>query len=133
MKRIPGTLAATVVLGVTGCAAEPPAVPPVCASYEAVQNTVGHIRTTNVSENGLTALRPYVSQLRDQLEQLYVDAQAQFAPQADALRTAVDQLAATVRTAKDAPDVSNLAAVRSSVAAVRSSAQTLRDAMASTC
>ncbi|GIE97160.1 hypothetical protein [Paractinoplanes rishiriensis] len=133
MKRISGILAATVVLGAAGCAGDAEPVPAVCDSYAAVQNTVDHIRDTNVSENGLTALRPYLNQLRDQLHQLYLDAQAQFASQADVLRTTVDQLAADVRTANEAPNVTNLAAVRSSVAAVRSSAQTLRDAMASTC
>ena len=131
MKRI--LVVVLLLLGPAGCAAEEAATPPVCDSYAAVQNTVDHIRTTSVSENGLSALRPYLSQLRTQLTQLYQDAQAQFAPQADALRATVDQLAAALRTAQADPDVTNLSAVRVSVGAVRTSAQALRDALASTC
>jgi hypothetical protein len=133
MKRF--LVVVLLLLGAAGCAAdeEQPSAPPVCDSYAAVQNTVDHIRTTSVSENGLSALRPYLSQLRTQLTQLYQDAQAQFAPQADALRATVDQLAAALRTAQADPDVTNLSAVRVSVGAVRTSAQALRDALASTC
>ncbi|GAA2716464.1 hypothetical protein [Actinoplanes palleronii] len=130
MKRF---LVVVLLLGLAGCAAEEPSTPPVCDSLASVQNTVDHIRNTNVSENGLSALRPYLTQLKDQFNQLYLDAKAQFAPQADALRTAVDQLGADLRAAQGDPSVANLATVRTSVTSVRAGAHTLRDAMASTC
>jgi lipoprotein-anchoring transpeptidase ErfK/SrfK len=133
MKRNPGILAATVVLGITGCAAEKPSRPPVCESFAAVQNTVEHIRQTNVSANGLGALQPYLTQLRDQLHQVYADAKVQFAPQAEALRAATDELTVSLQTAKAAPDVTTLAGVRSSVTDVRVAARNLHDSIASTC
>jgi hypothetical protein len=131
MKRF--LVAVLLFLGLAGCAASEPSTPPVCDSWAAVQNTVDHIRTVNVSENGLSALRPYLTQLKDQLGQLYLDAKAQFAPQAEALKAATDKLEADLRTAQGSPDRTNLAAVRGSVGEVRSSADGLHTAMASSC
>ncbi|MFI1996387.1 hypothetical protein [Actinoplanes sp. NPDC020271] len=122
------------VLLLSGCSSAAEAArPPVCDSWDAVQNTVDHIRDVNVSASGLSALRPYLTQLKTELNQLYVDAKAQFGTEADALRVAADQLGTSLRVAKDNPDVTNLAAVRASVGDVRTSANTLHNAMLSTC
>jgi hypothetical protein len=121
------------LLLLTGCGGEPAPTAQVCESYAAVQNTVEHIRQTNVSENGLSALKPYVRQLIEQLQQFVTDARTQFGPQADVLRTAVDQLQASVDTARADPSVTNLSVVRTAVADVRSGAQTLRATIQETC
>ncbi|GIE91250.1 hypothetical protein [Actinoplanes regularis] len=121
------------LFAMAGCSAEEAAKPPVCDSWDAVQNTVDHIRHVNVSENGLSALRPYLTQLRTELNQLYTDAKSQFSEQADALKASVEQLAADLRVAKEAPSAINLAAVRTSVSSVRGTANTLHNAMISTC
>ncbi len=129
MKRF---LVLVLLLSGCGTAAEA-ARPPVCDSWDAVRNTVDHIRDVNVSANGLSALRPYLTQLRDELDQLYTNAKAQFGAEADALQIAVDQLGTALRVAKDNPDVPSLAAVRASVGDVRTTANTLHTAMQSTC
>ncbi|GAA2852485.1 hypothetical protein Acy02nite_51830 [Actinoplanes cyaneus] len=121
------------VLLLAGCTSAEAARPAVCDSWDSVQNTVDHIRDVNVSASGLSALRPYLSQLRTGLNQLYADAKTQFSVEADALRVATDQLATSLRVAKDNPDVTNLAAVRASVGDVRTTANTLHNAMLSTC
>lgn len=121
------------VLGAGGCGGGEPAAPAVCDSLTAVRTTVEHIRQANVSENGLSALRPYVSQLLDELNQLVLDAKAQFGVQADQLRAAVDQLRTDVGTARSGPTVTTLSAVRTSVQAVGAGARTLGDAMRQTC
>ncbi|BCJ45774.1 hypothetical protein GCM10010168_58060 [Actinoplanes ianthinogenes] len=135
MKRI--LVVALLVLGMAGCssssASSPAAAPAVCDSWEAVQVTVDHIKNVNVSENGLTALRPYLTQLQQELNQLYLDAKAQFAPQAEALKAATDRVRTDLQAAQASPDRTTLAAVRSSVAELRSSADGLHTAMASTC
>ncbi|GAA4600576.1 ABC-type Zn uptake system ZnuABC Zn-binding protein ZnuA [Actinoplanes octamycinicus] len=133
MKRILVVL--VLLLGLAGCSSSSgtAATPPVCDSWEAVQVTVGHIKNVNVSENGLSALQPYLTQLKDQLSQLYLDAKAQFAAQAEALKAAAQQLGDDLRTARANPDRTTLAAVRSSVAEVRTSADSLHTAMGSTC
>ena len=130
MKRI--LIAAVLLAGLTGCAGEDPTAP-ACDSLDAVQLTVGHISNANVSENGIAAAQPYLSQLRTDLNQLYQEAKTQFAPQAEALRTSVDQLATDLRAAKENPSASTLAAARVSISSVRASAHTLRDAMTSLC
>ncbi|WP_436533112.1 hypothetical protein [Actinoplanes sp. HUAS TT8] len=121
------------VLLLSGCTAAPAARPPVCDSWDAVRNTVDHIRDVNVSDNGLSALRPYLTQLRDELTALHTDAKAQFGAQADALQVATDQLGTDLRVARQNPDINTLAAVRASVADVRTTANTLHNAMLSTC
>ncbi|MEV6300591.1 hypothetical protein AB0M02_14385 [Actinoplanes sp. NPDC051861] len=134
MRKLLTVLAAVGVLAAGGCAADDePAAPAVCDSFAAVQNTVNHIREVNVSENGLVAIRPYVAQLLNELNQLVLDAKAQFGAQADQLRATVDQLQTSVGTAREDPNVTNLAAVRTSVGAVRESAVSLRDVIAGTC
>ncbi|WP_433788890.1 hypothetical protein [Actinoplanes sp. CA-252034] len=122
------------LLLLTGCSGEPATVQAaVCESYQAVQNTVEHIRQTNVSENGLSALRPYLRQLIEQLQQFVTDAQAQFGPQTDVLRAAVDRLSASVDTARTDPSLTNLSVVRGDVAGVRTGAQNLRATIQATC
>ncbi|WP_229076550.1 hypothetical protein [Actinoplanes sp. DH11] len=136
MTRNPGLLTAILaaaVLGTGGCAASEPEAPAVCESFATVQNTVTQIRNTNVSENGLVAVRPYVAELLSQLNQLVLDAKAQFQPQADQLRVSVDQLSASVESASADPGAATLATVRTAVASVRTSAQALRDAIGGTC
>jgi len=133
MKRIITVTVALSALAAGGCGGDQPSVPPVCQSLAATENTVEHIRNTDVSENGIAQLRTYLTQLRTNATQLYTDAKAQFAPQAQQLRTAMDQLSASVDTAKVTPDVVSLSAVRTSVAAVRTSTQNLHAAMAETC
>ncbi|MBG0567173.1 hypothetical protein [Actinoplanes aureus] len=138
MERIPRILTATMavgILGLGGCSSTPAegSTQAVCDSFAAVQNTVNQIKNANVSENGLNAARPYVSQLLNELNQLVQDAKAQFKPQADMLKTTVDQLQASVDTARTDPNRTNLSAVRASVAAVRESAENLRDAVSGFC
>ncbi|MEV0902596.1 hypothetical protein [Actinoplanes sp. NPDC049802] len=141
MNRSPGLVTIATALCVlaagAGCAggdaAEAEAVPAVCESFAAVQNTVTHIRQANVSENGLTALRPYVSELIEQLKQLAVDAQAQFGQQADQLRASVDVLSASVDTARENPNRANLGTVRQAVDGVRDTARALADSLKNTC
>ncbi|MFC6568963.1 hypothetical protein [Actinoplanes utahensis] len=134
MKRLLPIAMGLLLAGSTvGCAGDEPAVPAVCESAEAVQRTVDHIKQTNVSENGLSALKPYVSDLLEQLNVLVGNAKAQFGNQADALRASVTALRASVDAAREDPSRDKLAAVRTSVEGVRSSARTLQDAIQQTC
>ncbi|MEU8816601.1 hypothetical protein [Actinoplanes sp. NPDC048796] len=104
------------------------AAPAVCESVDAAQNTVNHIRDTNVSETGVSQMRTLLAQLRDDLNQVVADAQAQFKPQADALRTATDQLGAALRGRP-----ADLGAVRTAVNEVRTAGTNLVDALKGTC
>jgi hypothetical protein len=137
MRRLPMILTVA-VLAAGGCTAnattgDDGGSQALCDALAEVQNTVNQIKNVNVSENGLTALRPYAAELLNQLNQLILEARSQFAPQADALKTSVDQLKASAETARTDPSAANLSAVRTSVQAVRESGRTLRDAMSGVC
>ena len=106
---------------------------PVCDSVAAVRTSVDQVRNANVSENGLSRLRADLSGLRTNLQQLYADAQAQFATEVTAVKASADTFAASLTTARSVPDVRNLAAVRTAIGGLRTTVQDLSDAMASTC
>ena len=145
MKRILSALltatAAGAVFASGGCSSDEPAEAaapaaatlPVCDAAASVRLTVEHIRQVEISENGLGAMRPYLQQLDTQLQTLRSEALAQFGPQAGQLKTAVDQLRASINTARENPDAAALSAVRTSVAGVRTSAQSLQDQVGTTC
>jgi flagellar capping protein FliD len=117
-------------LGTGACSTDQPAV---CDSFEAVQNSVDHIRNTNVAENGLIQLQTDLTQLRTNLQQLVADAQAQFASEAQAVQAAATQFSSSVTTARADPNAGNLAAVRPPMNALQTSVQALGDTMKGTC
>jgi hypothetical protein len=134
MRRIALLVSAAVlgVLPVAGCASDSPQAA-VCDSLTAVQNSAQHVRETNVAENGLGQLRTNLIQLRTDVQQLIHNAKTQFAPQADAIRTALDQVGSTVDVAKSAPSATAFDAVRQALATLESSVKALGDAMRGTC
>jgi hypothetical protein len=117
-------------LGAGGCSTDKPAV---CDSLAAVQNSIDQIRNANVGENGLSLVRTELSQLKVNLEQLYADAQAQFASEIQAVQAAAAQTSASLATARAMPDAANVAAVRAPLNALQTSMRSLGDAMSGTC
>jgi phosphotransacetylase len=133
MKRMSARIAAAltvVTLGLGGCGTDQP---PVCDSLVAVQTTMHQIRNANVAENGLALLRAHLQQLNVDVRLLLADAAAQFAPEAEAVRAAADQVSTSVAAAQESPDVAHLSAVRTTLGALRSSLEGLGDAMSGTC
>jgi len=120
------------VLPVAGCASDSPQAV-VCDSLTAVQNSAQHVRETNVAENGLSQLRTNLIQLRTDVQQLIAGAQSQWAPQADAIRSSLDQVSSTVNAARTAPSTTAFDAVRQALAALDNSVRVLGDAMRGTC
>ena len=120
------------VLPVAGCASDSPQAV-VCDSLTAVQNSAQHVRETNVAENGLSQLRTNLVQLRTDVRQLIADAKSQWAPQAQAIQSSLDQVGSTVNAAKAAPSTTAFDAVRQALAALDSSVKALGDAMRGTC
>src|SRR5690242_4493517 len=133
MRRTTAILAAAVLgaLPVAGCGSE--SQPAVCDSLAAAQLSAQHVRETNVAENGLSQLRTNLQQLRDDVQQLIAEAKSQWATQADAIRSALDQVSASVQTAKAAPNATNFSAVRATLTTLDDSVRSLGDAMRDTC
>jgi chromosome segregation ATPase len=123
-------ITAAFALLVGGCSTDQA---PVCDSLAAVQTSVDHVGDANVSENGLTQLKTDLNQLKSELQSLRSDAQAQFSSQIEAVRTAANQLSASIAAARATPEVTTLAAVRTSMSGLQSNVRQLADAMAETC
>jgi hypothetical protein len=122
--------AAVAAVTVSACGAEKPSV---CDSLAAVETSLDHVRNANVSENGLSQLTADLNYLRADLIQLRTDAQAQFPTEIDAVRTAVNQVSASIAAARATPDAGTIGAVRPAVSAVQDSVRHLADAMSGTC
>jgi hypothetical protein len=106
---------------------------PVCDSLAAVQTSIDHVRDANVSENGLTQLKTDLNQLKSDLVSLRTDGQAQFPGQIEAVRAAANQLSASIAAARATPEVTTLAAVRTSMSGLQNSVRQLADAMSGSC
>ena len=134
MRRIALLVSAAVlgVLPVAGCASDSPQAV-VCDSLTAVQNSAQHVRETNVAENGLNQLRTNLVQLRTDVQQLIHNAKTQWAPQAQAIQSSLDQVSSAVTAAKTTPGATSFDAVRTALTGLENSVKALGDAMRSTC
>jgi hypothetical protein len=135
MRQIAILVSAAVlaVLPAAACSSSDTPTAAVCDSLTAVQNSAQHVRETNVAENGLNQLRTDLIQLRTDVQGLIAAAKTQWAPQANAIRTSLDQLGSTVDAAKSAPSRPAFDAVRQAVAALETNVKALGDAMHGTC
>jgi hypothetical protein len=123
-------LTAVVTLGVAGCSSD---LPPVCDSFAAVRTTMNQIRTANVSENGLATMKAHLQQLKTDVDLLLTEASAQFAPEAEVVRAAAEQVSTSVATARETPDVTHLSAVRTALGDLQTSVRGLDEAISGTC
>jgi hypothetical protein len=131
-RRTPHTLAAVVVAAalLTGCASTDE---PVCQSLDAVEHSVDQLRDANLGENGLSAMRGYLAQLRSDLADLSTEARGEFQTEIDAFRSAVNDLSSTVAIARADPSTTALDDVRTALAAARTSVEDLGNAMDDAC
>jgi hypothetical protein len=107
--------------------------PAVCDSLEAVRLSVDHLQDTNVSENGLSALKSNLNTLKVDLDQLVADAKTQFGSQTDGVRSALQQLEASVEAARSDPSVTTFADVRTALTGVGDATRSLGETMSETC
>ncbi|MCU7726009.1 hypothetical protein ODJ79_19975 [Actinoplanes sp. KI2] len=135
MRQIALLVSAAVlaVLPVAACSTSETPTAAVCDNLTAVQNSAQHVRDTNVAENGLNQLRTDLIQLRTDVQALIASAKSQWKPQADAIRTSLDQLSTSVDAAKSAPGKSAFDAVRQAVTTLETNVKALGDAMHGAC
>jgi hypothetical protein len=107
--------------------------PAVCDSLQAVEVSVDNISKTNVSENGLSQLRTDLKTLKENLDQLLDDARAQFQPQVDAVRAAVDELSSSVDAATADRNATTFESVRTAVRGLGDALKDLATAVSETC
>ncbi len=130
--RLGSTFLAVVLAagGLAACGGDQPAV---CDDFDALQSSVENLKDIQVSENGLTALSPALTQIKKDIQQLVADAEAEFGDDASKVKAAVTSLQSSVAAAKSDPTATALSAVGTAVGGVQSSLVALRDAVSGTC
>ena len=116
--------------GLAACGGDQPAV---CDDFDALQSSVDNLKDIQVSENGLTALSPALTQIKQDLDQLVADAKAEFGDDASKVQTAVTSLQSSLAAAKSDQSATALSAVKTAVGDVQSSLVALKDAVSGTC
>jgi hypothetical protein len=124
---------ALVVFAISGTAACSQSRPPVCTQVDAVRSSIKEFQKTSLSENGMGSLSTALSAVRNELNRLSEEASAQFQPQIDAVRTAVDQVQQRVSEAKAAPSAQAFGQVGVALGGVQTAAKDLGQAFKDTC
>ena len=128
--RVLAALFAVLVLALPGCGKSRAAE---CDSFDEVRQSVNQLTNVTLSENGMSALADGVKNVQAELTQFVADSQARFQAQTDPLKAAVDQLSASVATAKADPNRTTLGAVGTALGSVKAAVQSLGSAVSSSC
>jgi len=107
--------------------------PAVCTDLTALRSSADRIKASKGGQDGLTTLTTELDAMRATLKRLVADAETQFSPQVDAIKTAGTHLDASIRKATGAPSATNLAAVGADVRSLGLAVRNLSDAVGSTC
>jgi capsule polysaccharide export protein KpsE/RkpR len=91
------------------------------------------LRVSNIRANGLSALEDQIRKIQQQLQTLRTDAHGEFAPQIDALTSALSTLNANLDAARANVNGGTLAALASSAASVVTAGKNLATAVTNHC
>jgi hypothetical protein len=128
---IAGTALASVsALGLVACGQDKPAV---CGQADELKASVERLKDTDVSENGVGAIRSSLSQVKVEFEQLQKDAGTQFQPQIAAVEQSVAQVQSSSATARENPSAQSLAVVGADLTGLGVSVRDLGAAIKATC
>jgi hypothetical protein len=125
-----GSALAAAVLALTGCGDDAPAV---CESLTAVRQSVDDLSHVTSGENGLSTLSATVNQVKTDVRALAADAGLQFEAEIGRLKAAVEQLSASLTTARADPNVTTIGTVRTDLATAVDAAKSLAGAASDTC
>jgi hypothetical protein len=125
--------AATTLVLVAGCGDNGTQNSATCDKADQLKSSVSALEKVNVTENGLSALKTDLAQVKSDLNALAAAAKTQFQPQIQAVKTSADQVSASLSAAKDNPSRTTLNSVVVSVKGLGASAKTLQDSVSATC
>ena len=131
--RLTGLATVTVLLGATlvGCSDDQPAV---CSSVDNLKTSVDDVTNIDLtSSSAASDLESGLTTIKSDLADVKTDAKSQFAPQLDAVDSALATLTTSVQAAKTDPSADTLAAVEAAVAPFNNAVQTLISDVQSTC
>jgi capsule polysaccharide export protein KpsE/RkpR len=113
--------------------ASPTSTAAVCKSAQNLKNSVANLKVSNIRANGLSAVQDEITNIQQQLHTLKTDAHGEFAPQIDALSSALSTLSTNLSAARANFNGGTLAALASSAASVVSAGQNLVTTVTNTC
>lgn len=105
----------------------------VCEARDDVQQSLQRLFDVNIIQQGTNALQAPLSQLSQDLTDLADAAESQFAPQATALRSAIDNLGASITSSSSMPVTDRVTQVVGALQQVLTATEQLIQAVASVC
>lgn len=130
-------------LGIAGCssktddAAAPTetmsTAPAVCADADATQAALQKVSDVSIVKDGTTAFKTELMAFEASVQTLIDSAKVDFAPEAEAVRSSVDELQVAVDALGTDPGLSKVAAVATSLAPVQDSVEALNTRIKTAC
>ena len=105
----------------------------VCSDVDTVKASLQALADTDVAQEGTNTLKERFATLQSDLQTLWGSAQAEAAPETDAVKAATAQLKDVLAGVKDSPTAADLAQVKPSLQAVKTSTEDLITSLGSTC
>jgi capsule polysaccharide export protein KpsE/RkpR len=105
----------------------------VCKSAQDLKNSLANLKVSNITANGLSAVQDEITKIQQQLQTLKTDAHGEFAPQIDALTSALSTLNTNLSAARANFNGGTLAALASSAASVVTAGKNLVTTVTNTC
>lgn len=105
----------------------------VCQSAAALRESVTSLKDTDITAGGLTAIQDQLTTIEQRFHQFKSDAKGQYAPQTDALSSALSTLSSNLSAAKASPNAGTLSAVAAAAFSVVTAGKNLATAVANTC
>jgi hypothetical protein len=124
-------LAAALAAAVAGCGSSDK--PAYCADRENLQQSIEALTHVDLKEGGVAALQTQFREVQGDAQALAASAQSEFGPQAQALKSSVSALAATIQRAVSDPSAEGLAAVAGDASQAKSAFDELSSAVGSKC
>jgi hypothetical protein len=107
--------------------------PSYCSSVSTLESSIKALPSTNVIQNGVSALESAVSKVQTEAQTAVNDAKSDFPTETSALKSSVDTLSATVKKAVSSPSPATLVQLPAQVSAVVTAANNFQSATKSKC
>ncbi len=107
--------------------------PSYCSSVSSLESSIKALPSTNVIQNGVSALETAVSKVQSDAQTAVNAAKSDFPSETSALKSSVDTLSATAKQAASSPSPATLVQLPAQVSAVVTAAKNFQSATKSKC
>lgn len=107
--------------------------PSYCSAVTNLESSIKALPSTNIVQNGTSALKSAVSKVQTDANAVVSDAKNDFPSETDALKSSVNALAGTVTTLASSPTAATAAQLPGEISAVATSVKSFTSATSSKC